>query len=210
MPPRFASPLASLNEGSGAPTGARVLARHPSRASDVGPQARKRRALRPAQTACAVRAPGTLASRRSTAAVYWLRARLGRSNWALKLVHSAALLFAWAHSRVPLVVAGGRSCPEPPGGVVTSQPAGRRIPLRLWLVSGDALGEQDGRKIVIGGRMSKISAAMHRETVDMLLMPGALHRHRTHESDRQCTRAIHRHPTPPSGHEPAAKAARLT
>jgi hypothetical protein len=31
--------------------------------------------------------------------------------------------------------------------VVTSQPAGRRIPLRLWLVSGDALGERDGPDI---------------------------------------------------------------
>jgi hypothetical protein len=34
-----------------------------------------------------------------------------------------------------------------PGVVVTSQPAGRRVPLRLWLVSGDALGERDGMRI---------------------------------------------------------------
>jgi hypothetical protein len=31
--------------------------------------------------------------------------------------------------------------------MVTSQPAGRRIPLRLWLVSGDALGERDATDI---------------------------------------------------------------
>jgi hypothetical protein len=41
-----------------------------------------------------------------------------------------------------------------PGVVVTSQPAGRRIPLRLWLVSGDALGERDGAKIGGGKRAS--------------------------------------------------------
>jgi hypothetical protein len=47
----------------------------------------------------------------------------------------------------PLVMAEG-GFPEPPRGVVTSQPAGRRIPFRLWLVSGDALDERDARKIV--------------------------------------------------------------
>jgi hypothetical protein len=38
--------------------------------------------------------------------------------------------------------------------VVTSQPAGRRIPLRLWLVSGDALGERDGMRIGASKRAS--------------------------------------------------------
>jgi hypothetical protein len=38
--------------------------------------------------------------------------------------------------------------------VVTSQPAGRRIPLRLWLVSGDALGERDGTTIAARKRAS--------------------------------------------------------
>ena len=46
------------------------------RANDVGPQVAAA-TLRPAQTAHAVRAPGTLASRRSTAAICWLRTRLG-------------------------------------------------------------------------------------------------------------------------------------
>jgi hypothetical protein len=39
--------------------------------------------------------------------------------------------------------------------VVTSQPAGRRIPLRLWLVSGDALGERDGPHIGSLGKKIK-------------------------------------------------------
>src|SRR5262245_63927224 len=88
------------NEGSGAPTGARVQ-RHPFGGPIV---ARKRfRALRPAQTAHAVRAPGTPASRRSTAAIFWPQARLGetveRCKWAVLV--SLALL----RSQVPLVVA---------------------------------------------------------------------------------------------------------
>ena len=44
----------------------------------------------------------------------------------------------------PLVVAEG-GFPEPPGARLRATRAGRRIPLRLWLVSGDALGERERR-----------------------------------------------------------------
>ena len=64
---------------------------------------------------------------------------------------SGALGLALVRSHVPLVVAEGRCCRTPPGGVVTSQPAGRRIALRLWLVSGDALGERDRTHIGVEG-----------------------------------------------------------
>ena len=74
------------------------------------------------------------------------------------------------HSHVPLVVAGGRFCPGASRGLVTSQPAGRRIPLRLWLVSGDALGERDDRTICLSQHLSKIFGAVHSEAVDILFM----------------------------------------
>ena len=58
-PPSFAGVPPARTRGSGAPTGARVLARHPSRASDAGPQAHKCDAPRvPRGPACAVRASG--------------------------------------------------------------------------------------------------------------------------------------------------------
>jgi hypothetical protein len=41
-----------------------------------------------------------------------------------------------------------------PGARLRAVHAGRRIPLRLWLVSGDALGERDGAKIGAGERRS--------------------------------------------------------
>jgi hypothetical protein len=46
--------------------------------------------------------------------------------------------------------------------VVTSQPAGRRIPLRLKLVSGDALGERDDRTIVTDRSLSNFAALTNR------------------------------------------------
>jgi hypothetical protein len=46
--------------------------------------------------------------------------------------------------------------------LVTSQPAGRRIPLRLWLVSGDALGERDDRTIVTDRSLSTFAALTNR------------------------------------------------
>jgi len=72
--------------------------------------------LRPAQTACAVRAPGTLASRRSTAAVYW---HPGTAQTLTFFVLPAS-------SSHPLVVAEGRF-PEASRGMLARQPAGRRI-----------------------------------------------------------------------------------
>ena len=47
---------------------------------------------------------------------------------------------------------GGRavSLRRLPGARLRAVPAGRRIPLRLWLVSGDALGERDDRHIIPG------------------------------------------------------------
>jgi hypothetical protein len=52
---------------------------------------------------------------------------------------------------------GGRavSLRRLPGVVGTNQPAGRRIPLRLWLVSGDALGERDVSDIGANGNAVK-------------------------------------------------------
>ena len=127
-----------------------------SRASNAGPQARSVAPCVPSQTS--LRSPrirGTLASRRSTAAIYWRPTRLGE---ALKrCTVGGALELHVAHSRVPLVVAEGRCRRAPPGGVVTSQPAGRRIPFRLWLVSGDALDERDARKIVTARRVSNFA-----------------------------------------------------
>jgi hypothetical protein len=44
--------------------------------------------------------------------------------------------------------------------VATSQPAGRRIPFRLWLVSGDALGERDENIMSQFGEESKIMCSL--------------------------------------------------
>jgi hypothetical protein len=60
-----------MNEGSGAPTGARGGSPPLERASDAGPQGENARPCIPRRAAYAVRAPGMLASRRSTAAAYW-------------------------------------------------------------------------------------------------------------------------------------------
>jgi hypothetical protein len=46
-------------------------------------------------------------------------------------------------------------------GVVTSQPAGRRIPFRLWLVSGDALGERDATRIGEDAALSNTCCAIN-------------------------------------------------
>ena len=45
--------------------------------------------------------------------------------------------------------------PEPPGARLRGARAGRRIPLRLWLVSGDALGERDGDHLGISRNIVK-------------------------------------------------------
>ena len=88
---------------------------------------------------------GTLASRRSTAAVFWPRARQDKTfgRWP------DAAGVRWlrrVHSHDPLVVAEGGVLRHLPGARLRAVHAGRRIPLRLWLVSGDALGERDGEE----------------------------------------------------------------
>ena len=73
----------------------------------------------------------------------------------LRALHmSGALGLALAHSRVPLVVAEGRFCRAPPGSRLRAEHAGRHIPLRLRLVSGDALGERDTAKVAWNGGSS--------------------------------------------------------
>ena len=69
---------------------------------------------------------GTLASRRSTAAVYWPRARLGET---LRAMPNGAVPFnlALVHSHVPLVVAEG-SVSGASRELRARQRAGRRIP----------------------------------------------------------------------------------
>ena len=86
----------------------------PSRASDAGPQARNVAPRVPSQTSSrSSRIRGTLASRRST------RRFFGPEPAAVKPLSVAqrgdARRSHVAHSRVPLVVAGGRCCRAPPG-----------------------------------------------------------------------------------------------
>ena len=152
-PPSFAM-FPRANEGSGAPTGARVLARHPSRASNVGPQGEIARASRPAQTAYAVRAPGTPASRRSTAAIYWLRARLGDA-FGRCLARRCPRLRMGAFARSAR--SGGRAVlpGRLPGAWLRASPQDAASRSRLWLVSGDALGERDGPHIGARGNSVK-------------------------------------------------------
>jgi hypothetical protein len=63
--------------------------------------------------------------------------------------------------------------PEPPGGVVTSQPAGRRIPFRLWLVSGDALDERDATTIGEDASLSNIRSTINSLPVYSLFIAAA-------------------------------------
>ena len=49
--------------------------------------------------------------------------------------------------------------------MVTSQPAGRRIPFQLWLVSGDALDERDATTVPEKSVASSFAAAL----VDILV-----------------------------------------
>jgi hypothetical protein len=117
----------TANEGSGAPTGARVR-RHPLLWADPsrGPRASPRRV---AFTVSARR--GTLASRRSTAAVFWPQARLGKA-FGRCLARRCPSRLTMLHSQVPLVVAGGR-CRSGASRALACmhQLAGRRIPSHL-------------------------------------------------------------------------------
>jgi hypothetical protein len=113
------------------------------RASDVGPQARNVAPCVPAQISSRrPRSRGTLASRRSIAAVFWPQTRLGEN---LRTVHMSGALRSRIGAFARPARSGGRTVlpGRLPGVVVASQPAGRRIPLRLWHASGDALGERD-------------------------------------------------------------------
>ena len=55
--------------------------------------------------------------------------------------------------------------------MVTSHTRRTRIPLRLWLVSGDALGEWDGGTIGVNKDQSNVRATSAPRTVGKLLMP---------------------------------------
>jgi len=107
-----------------------------------------RRVLRPAQTAYAVRAPGTPAFRRFTAAIFWLRLALAIP---LGFAHERCPQgLALVRSHVPLVVAEGRCRRTPPGGR-GYEPA-RRTPHPAPCFGSspeDALGERDKRNIGI-------------------------------------------------------------
>jgi len=97
-----------MSEGSGAPTGARVLARHPSRARDVGPQA-SADASHPAQ----IRLRSLRTGDARLSALHCSDFLAPSPPWPdRRALHSGAVLFglALAHSRVPLVVAEGRCC----------------------------------------------------------------------------------------------------
>ena len=69
--------------------------------------------------------------------------------------------------RAPLVVT---AVSEAPRVVVTSQPRRTPVPLRPRLVSGDALGERDYRKIITRQHVSKIFGAIPGKPMDILVM----------------------------------------
>jgi hypothetical protein len=78
--------------------------------SNVGLQALARRLAFPRRPSFrSLRSRGTLASRRSTAAIVWPRARLGEAFG--RCTRAALSGLTLAHSRVPLVVAEGRVSP---------------------------------------------------------------------------------------------------
>ena len=122
------------------------------RASNAGPRV-------PARSAFAVHARGTLASRRSTAAVFWPRARQGVA-FGRCLTRRCPLAPAGAFTRSARSGGWAVSLGRLPGARLRAVHARRRIPLRLWLVSGDALGERDGTKIGAGKRASNYFGAM--------------------------------------------------
>jgi hypothetical protein len=125
IPPSFANLPVTQSEGAErrqAPgcSGTRCCRRAPHEA-----RARPR-----ADSSRRPRSRGTLASRRSTAAVFWPRARL-RDTFGRCLTRrcppDSRAAFAGPARSGGWAVLPGRL----PGVVVTSQPAGRRIPLRL-------------------------------------------------------------------------------
>jgi hypothetical protein len=138
------------NEGSGAPTGARVR-RHPLLCADHsrGPHASPRRV---AFTVSARR--GTLASRRSTAAVFWPRAHLGKA-FGRCLSRRCPSCLAMLHSQVPLVVAGGRCrSGASRGSWSRASPQDAASHSAYGTSPEDALDERDGTTIGAGKRAS--------------------------------------------------------
>jgi hypothetical protein len=140
-----------VNEGSGAPTGARVLARHPFRAGQY------RRPARP-------RADQLSQSARRDA-------RLSALHRGDLLAPSPPWPFLGAlhMSGAPWSDMGAFARPARsggwavllgrlPGARLRAVHAGRRIPLRLWLVSGDALGERDSP--YVGARRNCVKEKM--------------------------------------------------
>src|SRR5262249_2618490 len=109
-----------------------------SRASNVGPQGEIARPCVPAQPAYASHAAGGRSPLGAPPRRFVGPRPAWRNGRAFALRCRVAAFAGPARSGGRAVLAG-----RLPGVVVTSQPAGRRIPLRLWLVSGDALGERD-------------------------------------------------------------------
>jgi hypothetical protein len=64
------------------------------------------------------------------------------------------------HSHVPLVVAGGRVFLGRLPGAACKATRRTPIPLRLWLVSGDALDERDARRVTQNARASMRNRAL--------------------------------------------------
>jgi hypothetical protein len=120
------------------------------RASNAGPQGEIARPCIPSPTSFrSQRIRGMLASRRSTAGGFLAPSPPWRNLWALHMsgaLQSRMGAFARSARSGGWAVLPGRL----PGARLRAVHAGRRIPLRLWLVSGDALGERDDRKVVIG------------------------------------------------------------
>jgi hypothetical protein len=111
------------------------------------------------------RSRGTLASRRSTAAVFWPRARQGVA-FGRCLTRRCPMASAGAFARSARSGGWAVLLGRLPGARLRAVHAGRRIPLRLWLVSGDALGERDGRTIVLGPQCSSGFACYARNAWD--------------------------------------------
>ncbi len=109
-PPSFAM-FPRTNEGSGAPTGARVLARHPSRASDAGPQGEIARPRIPRRSACAVPRAGDARLSALHCGDFLAPGPPWRNRRALPRAAVSSGL-ALVHSHDPLVVADGRCCPD--------------------------------------------------------------------------------------------------
>jgi hypothetical protein len=150
----------SHNEGSGAPTGARVQ-RHPTRASDVGPQAHSDAPRIPA---------GMLASRRSTATVVGPGPRgMKQSGFTVCELHSASK--TRVNALMTSALSGGGRGSGASRELRARQCAGRRIPLCPYDASRRApLGGRDAATLVLDKSESNESDTYAKRTVSKLSM----------------------------------------